>query len=155
MPRDFKLRMDAEQVDKELSILISDLSLLYRKYFNRQIREVGLTSVQWQVLSCLARNEGVTQTEIADILNRGKSPVGKTLDSLEAAGWIVRESSKKDRRVNSIFLTKKMVLVEERLFGVIDDMNGIAERKLTPKHVENVRSGLVQIRQNLLDELEA
>jgi DNA-binding MarR family transcriptional regulator len=146
--------MDAEQVDQELSILISDLSLLYRKYFNHQIRELGLTAVQWQVLSCLARNEGVTQTEIADILNRGKSPVGKTLDSLEAAGWIVREPSKKDRRINTIYLTEKLELVEERLFGVINDMNGVAERKLAPKHIEDVRSGLVQIRQNLLDELE-
>jgi DNA-binding MarR family transcriptional regulator len=146
--------MDEEQVDQELSILISDLSLLYRKYFNHQIREVGLTSVQWQVLSCLARNEGVTQTEIADILKRGKSPVGKTLDSLEAAGWIEREPSKKDRRVNTIFLTKKLELVEERLFGVITDMNGVAEGKLPPKHIEDVRSGLIQIRQNLLDELE-
>ena len=154
MPRDFKLRMDSEQVDQELSILISDLSLLYRKYFNHQIREVGLTSVQWQVLSCLARNEGVTQTEIANILNRGKSPVGKTLDTLEAAGWIVRESSKKDRRVNTIFLTKKLELVEERLFGVINDMNGVAERKLNPEHIEDVRSGLLQIRQNLLGAVE-
>ena len=153
MPRDLKLTMDVEQVDQELSILISDLSLLYRKYFNHQIREVGLTSVQWQVLSCLGRNEGVTQTEIADILNRGKSPVGKTLDSLEAAGWIVRESSEQDRRVKTIFLTKKLELVEERLFGVIKNMNGVAQGNLTPEHIEGVRFGLVQIRQNLFDAL--
>jgi len=154
MPRDFKLLMDADQVDQELSILISDLSLLYRKYFNRQIREVGLTSVQWQVLSCLARNKGRTQTEIAEILNRGKSPVGKTLDSLEVAGWIVRESSKEDRRVNNIFLTRKLELVEDRLVGVIQRMNSIAEGKLGLNKIEDLRSGLVQIRWNLMDELE-
>ena len=153
MPRDFKLLMDVAQADQELSVLVSDLSLLYQKYLNRQIREVGLTSVQWQVLGCLSRDEGRTQTEVADSLNKGKSPVGKTLDTLEASGWIVREASKDDRRVNMIFLTGKLGLVEERLFAVTSRLNVIAEGGLVQKHIEDVRSGLVQIRENLLAEL--
>lgn len=153
MPREFKLSMDEEQVGQELSILVSDLSLLYRKYFNRQVREVGLTTVQWQVLSCLARNDGITQTEVADILYKGKSPVGKTLDSLESAGWIKREPSKEDRRVKNIYLTDKMAAIQDSLLDVINGMNSIAEADLDST-INNIRSGLIKIRQNLLDELE-
>ena len=154
MSRDYQLVTDGERMDQEFSILISDLSLLYQKYFNRQVRDLGLTSVQWQVLSSLARHKGLTQTEVADVHNRGKSPVGKTLDSLEAAGWLVREPSKEDRRVKNIFLTDKLGLVEERLLGVIDSMNEIAERGLVPSNREIIRSGLFQVRRNLQDELE-
>lgn len=153
MPREFKLSMDEEQVGQELSILVSDLSLLYRKYFNRQVRDVGLTTVQWQVLSCLARNDGITQTEVADILYKGKSPVGKTLDSLESAGWIKREPSKEDRRVKNIYLTDKMAAIQDSLLDVINGMNSIAEADLDST-INNIRSGLIKIRQNLLDELE-
>lgn len=153
MPREFKLSMDEEQVGQELSILVTDLSLLYRKYFNRQVREVGLTSVQWQLLSCLARNDGITQTEVADILYKGKSPIGKTLDSLESAGWIKREPGREDRRIKNIYLTDKMAAIQDSLLDVINGMNSIAEAELDSV-VEQVRTGLAKIRQNLLDELE-
>ncbi len=153
MPREFKLSMDEEQVGQELSILVTDLSLLYRKYFNRQVREVGLTSVQWQLLSCLARNDGITQTEVADILYKGKSPIGKTLDSLESAGWIKREPGREDRRVKNIYLTDKMATIQDSLLDVMNGMNSIAEAELDSV-VEQVRVGLAKIRQNLLDELE-
>lgn len=153
MPREFKLSMDEEQVGQELSILVTDLSLLYRKYFNRQVREVGLTSVQWQLLSCLARNDGITQTEVADILYKGKSPIGKTLDSLESAGWIKREPGRQDRRIKNIYLTDKMAAIQDSLLDVINGMNSIAEAELDSV-VEQVRTGLAKIRQNLLDELE-
>ncbi len=146
--------MDPERVGQELSILTSDLSLLYRKYFNRQVKEAGLTSVQWQVLSCLARSDGITQTEIAEVLLKGKSPVGKTLDSLEAAGWIKREPSSEDRRVKNIFLTDRLETMQEKLIGVMESMNAMAEAGLSGKVVEDVRTGLIKIRQNLLDELE-
>lgn len=153
MPREFKLSMDEEQVGQELSILVTDLSLLYRKYFNRQVREVGLTSVQWQLLSCLARNDGITQTEVADILYKGKSPIGKTLDSLESDGWIKREPGREDRRVKNIYLTGKLAAIQDNLLDVINGMNSIAEAELDSV-VEQVRTGLAKIRQNLLDELE-
>lgn len=153
MAREFKLSMDEEQVRQELSILVSDLSLLYRKYFNRQVREIGLTSVQWQVLSCLARNDGATQTEVAEILYKGKSPVGKTLDSLESAGWIKRESNKEDRRVKNIYLTDKIADIQDNLLEVMNSMNLVAEAGLEST-IENVRTGLIKIRQNLLGELE-
>lgn len=153
MAREFKLSMDEEQVRQELSILVSDLSLLYRKYFNRQVREIGLTSVQWQVLSCLARNDGATQTEVAEILYKGKSPVGKTLDSLESAGWIKRESNKEDRRVKNIYLTDKIADIQDNLLKVMNRMNLVAEAGLEST-IENVRTGLIKIRQNLLGELE-
>ncbi len=146
--------MDPERVGQELSLLTSDLSLLYRKYFNRQVKEAGLTSVQWQVLSCLARTDGITQTEIAEVLLKGKSPVGKTLDSLEAAGWIKREPSSEDRRVNNIFLTSRLETMQEKLIGVMETMNATAEEGLSIKTIEDVRTGLIKIRQNLLDELE-
>ncbi len=153
MAREFKLSMDEEQVRQELSILVSDLSLLYRKYFNRQVREIGLTSVQWQVLSCLARNDGATQTEVAEILYKGKSPVGKTLDSLESAGWIKRESNKEDRRVKNIYLTDKIADIQDNLLKVMNRMNLVAEAGLEST-TESVRSGLIKIRRNLLGELE-
>ena len=153
MPRAFKLPITGEEVEQELSILVTDIGLLYRKYFNRQVRDVGLTSVQWQVLSCLARYDGITQSELADLLYKGKSPIGKTLDALEASGWITREANQEDRRVKTIYLTDKLEAIQNRLLRVMEEMNRAAEAGLSEDAVEQVRIGLVTIRKNLLREL--
>ncbi len=154
MPREFKLPMAEEEVDQELSILVTDIGLLYRKYFNRQVRDIGLTAVQWQVLSYLARYEGITQSGLADLLNKGKSPIGKTLDALETAGWITREASPGDRRAKRLYLTGRLNEIQDRLLSVMEEMNGTAEKGLSAGAVEQVRAGLFTIRQNLRDELE-
>ncbi|MDP6025123.1 MAG: MarR family winged helix-turn-helix transcriptional regulator [Pseudomonadales bacterium] len=149
MSGNFQFSIPPDQVETEFSVLIFDLYLLYRKYFNRQMKGMSLTSVQWQVLSSLVRNDGITQTEVADLLNKGKSPVGKTLDSLESAGWIVRKPNSKDRRVKNVFLTDKLQAIDPELTNVLSDMNRVAEAELDNASLEQVKSGLVVMRENL------
>ena len=153
MTRKFHLEMPAD-LELELSILVSDLSLLYHKYFNRQMRETGLTNAQWVVLACLARHEGITQTEVADLLYKGKSPVGKTLDSLEATGWIRREASADDKRVKDIFLTKKLNDIDDQLVSCMLDMNRVAEHHMDKRAVDELRRGLACVRENLRKALK-
>ena len=141
--------MSSAQIELEFPVLMLDLQLLYRKYFNQQMKAANLTTAQWQVLSCLTRNEGITQTEVADRLNKGKSPVGKTLDTLEAAEWVVRKPSVSDRRVKNIYLTGKLKTIDEQLMQVVSEMNGIAEQNLDSETVEKLRRGLAVMRENL------
>jgi DNA-binding MarR family transcriptional regulator len=147
--QDFHLSMTSEQMDLQFPVLMLDLQSLYRKYFNWQMKATKLTSPQWQVLSCLARSEGITQTELAVMLNKGKSPVGKTLDSLEASGWVIREPGADDRRVKYIHLTDKLSTIDSELMNVVSEMNGVAEQGLNSESVEQLRNGLVQMRKNL------
>jgi MarR family transcriptional regulator, transcriptional regulator for hemolysin len=154
MPRKFKLKMNEEQIEREMSILVTDLGLLYRKYFNRQMRGTGLTAVQWQVLSCIARHEGMAQTEIAEMLNKGKASVGKTLDSLELAGWVVKDDDKSDRRVKKVYLTNKLDTIQDSLLNVMGDMNNVAESGLRKEDIAQLRANLTQVRNNLQSGLE-
>ena len=151
--REFQLSMPKEQVELEFSILIHDLYLLYRKYFNRKMQAMNLTATQWQVLSCVVRREGITQTEIADLLYKGKSPIGKTLDSLEASGWINREASAEDRRRKHIFLTDKLSSIDDQVLAVLAEMNQVAEQHLDGRIIEGMRTSLAGMRENLRNAL--
>ena len=51
-----------------LGFILNDVARLMRKRFDERARHLGLTRAQWQVLSYLARNEGVQQGLLADIL---------------------------------------------------------------------------------------
>ena len=48
--------------------LLHDVARLMRKRFEHHARGLGLTRSQWQVLAYLSRNEGISQTGLADLL---------------------------------------------------------------------------------------
>jgi DNA-binding MarR family transcriptional regulator len=60
------------------------------------------------VLNHLFRNDGVTQSELADILEVKKATLGRLLDRMEQKGWIRREGHAGDRRAKRVFLTDEV-----------------------------------------------
>ena len=79
-----------------------------RATYDRRMKALGLTRSQWWVLTHLYRNDGVTQTELADILEIEKPTLGRLLDRLESNGWIRREEHTDDRRAKRVFLTDEV-----------------------------------------------
>ena len=67
-----------------------DVARLMRVAYDRRARALGLTRSQWWVLNHLYFNEGITQSELADVLDVEKPTLGRLLDRLEAKGWVER-----------------------------------------------------------------
>ena len=61
-----------------------------RVAYDRRSRALGLTRSQWWVLNNLYFKQGITQSELADLLDVEKPTLGRLLDRLEAKGWIAR-----------------------------------------------------------------
>ncbi|MGA1271362.1 MAG: MarR family winged helix-turn-helix transcriptional regulator [Burkholderiaceae bacterium] len=76
-----------------------------RLVYDRRVKDLGLTRAQWWVLTHLFRSNGVSQTELAEMLEVEKPTLGRLIDRLEAKGWVRRESDERDRRVWRVFLT--------------------------------------------------
>jgi DNA-binding MarR family transcriptional regulator len=91
--------------DQTLLALITEVQQAMGRLFNQRAAHFGLTRPQWRVLVGLHGSEGITQTELAEIVGIARSPLGKMVDKLEAAGWIVRRADAADRRVNRLYLT--------------------------------------------------
>jgi MarR family transcriptional regulator for hemolysin len=84
--------------------LLSDAARLMRKRFEQNARELGLTRAQWQALAYLARNEGVSQCALADMLDIEPITLGRTIDRLAAQGLVERRPHDKDRRAWRLYL---------------------------------------------------
>ena len=103
-----KLRAEME-VERTLGWLFHDIHRLLGKDFDNRIAGLELTRSQWRVLAAIDRSaEPMTQTEIAEITEIEKAPLGKTLDRLEQGGWIVRKSDPHDRRARRVYATAKI-----------------------------------------------
>lgn len=104
--------------ERTLGFLLHDVARLLRKRFEQNARDLGLTRAQWQVLAHLARNEGIHQGGLADILELEPISLGRILDRLQAAGLVERRPHPKDRRVWLLYLRPKAHPVLEKMRAI-------------------------------------
>jgi len=90
---------------RALGFLIADVARLMRATFDRRVRRIGLTRSQWQVLGLLYRRPGVSQSELAELLEVERPTAGRMIDRLERKGWLTRRADPADRRINRLYLT--------------------------------------------------
>ena len=97
-----------EDLSRNFGFILNDVARLLRTAFDRRVKSLELTRSQGWVLNHLFRNDGVTQSELADILQVEKATLGRLLDRLEAKGWVRRENHADDRRAKLVFLTEEV-----------------------------------------------
>ena len=105
--------------NRSFAYLLLDVTRLLRKHFDRRAAPLGLTRSQWRALKAIHRHPGVSQAELADLLELEPIPVGRVIDRLQQAGFVERRADPKDRRRWCLHHTDKAN-------AVIDEMETIA-----------------------------
>ncbi len=95
---------DAFELQREVGWLIYDASRLLIRSIESKVREAGITSQQWRVLIRLAREDGQTQSHLAEETEIAPAPLGRLLDRLEDQKIIERRPDPSDRRAKRIYL---------------------------------------------------
>ncbi len=95
-----------EGYKKNFGFLIHDVARLMRTAYDRRMKPLGLTRSQWWVLNHLFFHQGISQSDLAKILDIERATLGRLLDRLEAKQWIYRQSDNSDRRVNRVYLSE-------------------------------------------------
>ena len=103
-----------------IGYLVSDVARLVRTVFDRRVREIGLTRAQWLALTRLHRRPGLSQSEVADLLEIEKPSAGRLIDRLETNGLIERRPDPKDRRVNRVYLTDQAERLHEAIWPIAE-----------------------------------
>lgn len=119
---------DKYDPERSIGALVSDLSRLIRRNFNRHVRPSGLTQAQWQAIAYLRRWEGINQAALAELLEIQPISLARLIDRMEAAGWVTRQPDPQDRRAVRLFLTEKAqpVLLEMRTAGTVFQEEALA-----------------------------
>ena len=72
----------------------------------RLLDELGLYHGQPPVLNALWEREGMTQSELAERLNRSPSTITKMVQRMEKAGFVARCDDPEDERISRVYLTE-------------------------------------------------
>ena len=97
-----------ESFEDNIGLLIHDVARLLRVLYDRQMASIGLTRSQWWLLTYLYFKDGITQSELAFLMDMEKAPLSRLLDRMELKGWVERKSESKDRRIKNIYLSEKI-----------------------------------------------
>jgi len=147
---------DPHTTDWELRLgfLIHDVSRLRRSAFDRCLKPLSVTRSQWWVLAYLSREDGMTQSQLAEELDLGKVAVGGLIDRLEKSGLVRREADATDRRVNRVFLEPKSKQLVTKMRKVSHRMNEQILAGLTDDRLEATAVTLDAMKRNLLGYLQ-
>ena len=142
-------------VDWELRLgfLIHDVSRLRRSAFDRCLKPLNVTRSQWWVLAYLSREDGMTQSQLAEELDLGKVAIGGLIDRLEKSGLIRRQPDATDRRVNRVFLEPQSKQLIAKMRKVSHGMNELILKGLEEVELEATALTLDIMKHNLLDYL--
>ena len=96
---------------RQLIAQLVESSRLLRNFIDHRAKGRGTTRAQWIVLFRLRQQEGLSQVDLAEVLELQPISLVRLLDRLVDHGLLERRSDPKDRRANRLFLTAAIASV--------------------------------------------
>jgi DNA-binding MarR family transcriptional regulator len=125
---------------------------IHRAHRNRAeiaLNQLGLYTGQEMVLFQLWQEEGLTQSELAQILCVGAPTMTKSLKRLEQAGLIERREDIEDARVFRVYLTPQGRALETPVQKIWEDLETITVKGLSEVEKTTLRRLLDRMNHNL------
>jgi len=126
------------ELDRSFGFLVHDVARLYGRRFDRNGRRLELTRAQCRTLGYLARNEGINQAGLADLLEIRPMTLVRQIDRMQEAGWIERRPDPSDRRARRLFLTDKARPILGRIWDVASETQDQVLAALSPDESEQL-----------------
>ena len=138
-------------LDRSFGFLVHDVAPLYGRRFDRNGRRLELTRAQCRTLGYLARNEGINQAGLADLLEIRPMTLVRQIDRMQEAGWIERRPDPADRRARRLFLTDKSRPILGRIWDVASETQDQVLAALSPDESEQLIELLRRVHGSLAD----
>ncbi|HEX8901338.1 MarR family transcriptional regulator [Vitreimonas sp.] len=129
-----------------LGFAIADATRLMRSAFDARMRQVGLRGSSWRVLAYLYRQDGLSQTELARLLEITRAGAGQMIDQLEASGHVRRKSDPADGRRWRVYLDPRIRETMAQVFDVVRRFDEDLCAAFTDDELEALRALIERLR---------
>jgi DNA-binding MarR family transcriptional regulator len=114
--------LDQSAMLKLLGYNLAQASIPTSHAFRKHVAPLGLTQVEFTVLTLLATNSNVTQLQLGRALGAAPSNLTNLLGRLEAKRLVQRRRSSVDARAQTIALTRSGAALAKRAAGLSEGM---------------------------------
>ena len=136
--------------DVSFGYLLNDVTLLFRKHFDRRAVRFGLTRAQWRAIKMLHHREDLRQNELAEFLEMEPIAVGRVIDRLQAAGFVERRPDPKDRRAWRLYVTDQARVIVGDMEIIARGLRKDATRGIGHDELQQALAVISRIKDNLL-----
>ena len=113
--------------------------------FSERATQYGLRTGAFSALAIIEANPGISQTEMARIIDVDASIAVALIDSLKKRGYIRRKRDTEDKRRYSIELTEQGVEMLDSVFAIVQEIEDQALHSLTPTELLTLNRLLDQL----------
>jgi DNA-binding MarR family transcriptional regulator len=142
-------------LDQDFLFLLYDVARTMRTRADQRARARGMTRAQWVILARLERQPGLTQNEMASIVEVEPITIARLVDRLEARGLVVRKADPRDRRVWRLHLTPDVAPILREISKYRAELHDLITAGMTPSLQKALTDGLLQMKVNLAAEARA
>jgi len=144
--------MMGEHVNLDDWQLLAQVSQIFRSVSDAFTDQVDIPRGQAGVLCVVAKQDGLTQTEIADQLSVQGATVTNMLQRLEEAGLVRRRRDPEDNRLVRVYLTEQGRQKECSINEQFGNMQELIFKGISEEERANLRRWLHQIIMNISDK---
>lgn len=137
----------------DIEYLICHVGNLWRRLLGKKIKSLGISVTEKRVLFAIVRHPGLTQVQIANLLELEPQNLIRSLDKLEKLGSIRRCADPNDRRVKCIAITDEGQKIISEIKKVSNEIKPQILLGLDDEAVQMVVKNLAEIKNNLFREL--
>src|SRR6201986_3016424 len=140
---------------RQLVAQLVESSRLLRNYIDHRAKSRGTTRAQWIVLFRLREQEGLSQVDLADLLELQPISLVRLLDRLVEHGLLERRHDPKDRRANRLFLTARGRQLVDDLDGLRDAIATDVMQGVSISSIQTTLDTLLDIKERIKSLVDA
>jgi MarR family transcriptional regulator, transcriptional regulator for hemolysin len=137
---------------RDLMFLLHDVARLLRVDADKRARAHGMTRAQWGILIWLERQSGLSQKELAELLEVEPITVARLIDRLEGRGMVERRSDPKDRRIWRLHLCPPAIPVLREIDRQRTEMRELVADGLDEATIETMTEALLTMKSTLIHD---
>ena len=136
-------------IQREFAFQIMDVARLLKTYADQRARQFGISKAQWTVLVRIDRQEGLKQSELAEVLDLQPISLTRVLDRLAENDLIERRADPNDRRANRLYLAPAARPMLDHLSVLATDMMKTVLEGLDAATIDRTLRDLGLVKDNL------
>lgn len=136
-------------IEQSIGYVICTTARKIHQHLTEQFKAYNITPEQWVVLKSLSLQDGISQKEIADIVDKDPNNIKALVDKLEAKSLLERKQNPLDKRAFSLHVTVKGKKLVQQLSSLDETMLGTIHDDLRKKDITRLYDTLHQIQKNI------
>ena len=138
-----------DKIFDSFGFLLLHVGRAHHNLIRKQTHDIGLCRGQPPVLFALHKNDGMSNSELAEFLEITPATLTNKVKRMERADLVERRRDPEDERVSRVFMTNKGRGLMDRLHQSMADMETAMLRGFEETEVRHLKDDMLKILKNI------